>query len=168
MAGTLKKLAMCALMTWSAGAMAQDAAPAPAAEPVKAPSADAVRDTWNYFYKAQGQGPVLVEAKLCTEVGKEGPSKFECTVEVPAEGVKANTSVMVWQSYLVPQGDSIEDLMVQTRQGNVVRETKDVKVKGEGWRARQWTGVRLSKPGDWTVSILRGEQVLKSFNVKVL
>lgn len=168
MAGTLKKLAMCALMAWSGGAMAQDAASAPAAEPVKAPSADAVRDTWNYFYKAQGQGPVLVEAKLCTEVGKEGPNKFECTVEVPAEGVKANTSVMVWQSYLVPQGDSIEDLMVQTRQGNVVRETKDVKLKGEGWRARQWTGVRLSKPGDWTVSILRGEQVLKSFNVKVL
>src|SRR5689334_7402681 len=109
MTGTLKKLAMCALMAWGGGAMAQDAAPAPAAEPVKAPSADAVRDTWNYFYKAQGQGPVLVEAKLCTEVGKEGPNKFECTVEVPAEGVKANTSVMVWQSYLVPQGDSIED-----------------------------------------------------------
>ncbi|ATB35524.1 hypothetical protein CYFUS_000937 [Cystobacter fuscus] len=168
MAGTLKKLAMCALMAWGGGAMAQDAAPAPAAEPVKAPSADAVRDTWNYFYKAQGQGPVLVEARLCTEVGKEGPNKFECTVEVPAEGVKANTSVMVWQSYLVPQGDSIEDLMVQTKQGNVVRETKDVKVKGEGWRSRQWTGVRLSKAGDWTVSILRGDQVLKTFNVKVL
>ncbi|OJH36357.1 hypothetical protein [Cystobacter ferrugineus] len=168
MAGTLKKLAMCALMAWGGGAMAQDAAPAPAAEPVKAPSADAVRDTWNYFYKAQGQGPVLVEAKLCTEVGKEGPNKFECTAEVPAEGVKANTSVMVWQSYLVPQGDSIEDLMVQTKQGNVVRETKDVKVKGEGWRSRQWTGVRLGKAGDWTVSILRGEQVLKTFNVKVL
>jgi predicted secreted hydrolase len=168
MAGTLKKLAMSALMAWGGGAMAQDAAPVPAAEPVKAPSADAVRDTWNYYYKAQGQGPVLVEAKLCTEVGKEGPNKFECTAEVPPEGVKANTSVMVWQSYLVPQGDSIEDLMVQTKQGNVVRETKDVKIKGEGWRSRQWTGVRLGKAGDWTVSILRGDQVLKTFNVKVL
>jgi len=166
MAGTLNKLAMCALMTWGGVAMAQEAAPAQ--EPVKAPSSDAVRDTWNYFYKGQGQGPVLVDAKLCTEVAKDGPNKFECIAEASPDGVKAGSNVMLWQSYLVPQGDSIEDLMVQVKQGNVVRETKDVKIKGEGWRARQWTGVRLSKPGDWTVSILRGEQVLKSFNVKVL
>ena len=168
MAGNLKKLAMCAVVAFGGMAMAQEAAPAPAQEPVKAPSADAVKSTWDYFYKGQTQGPVLVEAKLCTEVAKEGPNKFECTAEVPAEGVKANTTVMVWQSYLVPQGDTVEDLMVQVKQGNVVRETKDVKVKGEGWRARQWTGVRLNKAGDWSVVIMRGDQVLKAINVKVL
>jgi hypothetical protein len=169
MAGNLKKLAMCAVVAFGGVAMAQDAAPAaPAAEPVKAPSGDAVKSTWDYFYKAQGQGPVLVEAKLCTEVAKDGPNKFECTAEVAPEGVKANTTVMVWQSYLVPQGDTVEDLMVQTKLGNVVRETKDVKVKGEGWRARQWTGVRLNKAGDWTVNIMRGDQVLKTISVKVL
>ena len=83
-------------------------------------------------------------------------------------GFKAGTTVMLWQSYLVPQGDSIEDLMVQVKQGNVVRETKDVKIKGEGWRSRQWTGVRLNKAGDWTVTIMRGDQELKSIKVKVL
>jgi len=169
MAGNLKKLAMCAVVAFGGVAMAQDAAPAaPAAEPVKAPSGDAVKSTWDYFYKAQGQGPVLVEAKLCTEVAKDGPNKFECTAEVAPEGVKANTTVMVWQSYLVPQGDTVEDLMVQTKLGNVVRETKDVKVKGEGWRARQWTGVRLNKAGDWSINIMRGDQVLKTISVKVL
>ena len=165
----LKQLTMCALVAVGGQALAQDAAApaeAPAHEPVKVPDARGVLDTWNYFYKGQGQGPVLVEARLCTEVGKEGASKFECTVEVPAEGVKANTTVMVWQAYLLPQGDA-EDIMVQTKLGNVVRETKDVKVKGDGWRSRQWTGVRLNKAGDWTVSILRGEQVLKTMNVKV-
>lgn len=171
MKGKLKWLAMCAGMMVGAGALAQEPSPAaaaPAHEPQKAPSADAVRDTWNYFYKGQGQGPVLVEAKLCTEVGKEGANKFECVAEVPPEGIKANSNVMVWQSYLVPQNDSIEDLMVQVKQGNTVRETKDVKIKGEGWRSRQWTGVRLSKPGDWSIVILRGDQVLKTLNVKVL
>ncbi len=124
MAGELKRLAVCAVMTCGMGALAQEAtASAPAAEPQKVPGADAVRDTWNYFYKGQGQGPVLVEAKLCTEVGKEGATKFECTAEVPAEGIKAGSTVMVWQSYLVPQGDTVEDLMVQTKQGSVVRET---------------------------------------------
>ncbi len=170
MAGNLKKLAMCAVVAFGGVAMAQDAATeaAPAQEPVKVPSSDAVKSTWDYFYKGQGQGPVLVDAKLCTEVAKDGPNKFECTAEVAPEGVKANTTVMVWQSYLVPQGDTVEDLMVQTKLGNVVRETKDVKVKGEGWRARQWTGVRLNKAGDWTVNIMRGDQVLKTISVKVL
>jgi hypothetical protein len=165
MAGNLKKLAVCAVVAFGGVAVAQDEQPAH--EPVQVPSSDAVKSTWDYFYKGQGQGPVLVEAKLCTEVAKEGPNKFECIAEVGPEGVKAGKPVMLWQSYLVPQGDSIEDLMVQVKQGNVVRETKDVKVKGEGWRARQWTGVRLNKAGDWNVSVLRGDQVLKSIDVKV-
>ncbi|MBZ4375352.1 hypothetical protein [Corallococcus sp. AS-1-6] len=158
---------LCAVLGVAAVAGAQEAA-APAAEPVKAPSADAVRDTWNYFYKAKGQGPVLVDAKLCTEVPKEGPNKFECTAEVGPEGVKAGTPLYMWQSYLVPQGDSIDDITVQVKQGATVRETKDVKVKGEGWRSRQWTGVRLAKPGAWTVSVMRGDQVLKEVQVKAL
>jgi hypothetical protein len=166
----LTRSVVCAALTLSSVALAQDAAPsaAPTGTPVNKPTADAVRDTWNYFYKGQGQGPVLVEAKLCTEVAKDGPNKFECTAEVdPAAGVKANTNVMLWQSYLVPQNDSIEDLAVQVKQGNTVRETKDVKVKGDGWRARQWTGVRLNKPGSWTITVMQGDKTLKELQVKV-
>ena len=167
----LTRTVVVAALTLSPVALAQDAAPAaaPTGTPAAKPGADAVKSTWDYFYKGQGQGPVLVEAKLCTEVGKEGANKFECTAEVdPAAGVKANTpNVVLWQAYLVPQGDSVEDIMVQVKQGNTVRETKDVKVKGEGWRARQWTGVRLNKPGSWTVSVMRGDEVLKEIQVKV-
>jgi hypothetical protein len=166
----LTRSVVFAALSLSPVALAQDAAPSPAptGTPVAKPNADAVRDTWNYFYKGQGQGPILVEAKLCTEVAKDGPNKFECTVEVdPAAGVKANTNVMLWQSYLVPQNDSIEDISVQVKQGTTVRETKDVKVKGDGWRARQWTGVRLNKPGAWTVSVMHGDKLLKEIQVKV-
>ncbi len=132
------------------------------------PSADAVRDTWNYFYKGQGQGPILVEAKLCSEVAKEGPDRFECMVEVsPASGVKAGATLFLWQAYLVPQGDAIEDLKVETKLGSTVTESKDVRVKGEGWRARQWTALRLDKPGAWTVSVVHGKQTLKEIRVEV-
>lgn len=58
-------------------------------------------------------------------------------------------------------GRRVEDLTVQLKQGNTVRETKDVKVKGESWRTRTWTGVRIAKPGEWTISVMRGEQLLK-------
>jgi hypothetical protein len=166
---TLIRSVVCAALTLSPVALAQDEAPtaAPTGTPVSKPSSDSVKSTWEYFYKGQGQGPVLVDAKLCTEVAKEGPNKFECIAEVNLnEGVKAGTSVMLWQAYLVPQGDT-EDLMVQVKQGNTVRETRDVKVKGEGWRSRQWTGVRLNKPGSWTVSVLRGDETIKEIPIKV-
>jgi hypothetical protein len=165
MARTLSRSALALSLTLGAlPALAQ----APAAAPAARPSPQAVQSTWDYFYRGQGQGPLLVELKLCLEVGKEGPQRFECTQEAPADGVKAGTPVMVWQSYLVPQGDTVEDITVQVKQGNTIRETKDVRLKGEGWRARQWVGVRFSKPGAWSVTVLRGEQVLRTLDVKVL
>ena len=106
----------------------------PAAAPVPAPSAAAVKSTWDYFYKGKGQGPVLVELKLCTEVGKDGPQRFECTQEVPAEGVKAGTPVMVWQSYLVPQGDVVDDITVQVRQPSPTSFTSFVSRTVLPWR----------------------------------
>ncbi|WP_224363690.1 hypothetical protein [Hyalangium versicolor] len=154
-------------------ALAQDAAqpatpPAAPATPVNKPSADAVRDTWNYFYKGQGQGPILVDLKLCTEVGKEGPTKFECIGEIdPAAGVKANTTITVLQNYLVPQNDTVEDVALQTKQGATVRETKDVKLKSEGWRSIRWNSVRLTKAGAWTISVIRGDETLKEIQIKV-
>ena len=144
------------------------ALPALAQAPAARPSPEAVKSTWDYFYRGQGQGPVLVELKLCLEVDKEGPNRFECTKEAPAGGVKAGTPVLVWQSYLVPQGDSADDLTVQVKQGATLRETRDVTLKGEGWRSRQWVGVRLTKPGAWSISVLRGDKVLRTLDVKVL
>lgn len=140
--------------------------PAPAPSNVTKPSPDAVKSVWDFFYKGKGAGVVLADAKLCTKVGKEGETKFECTEEVGPEGVKAGSTVMVWQAYLVPQGDAVEDITIQLKQGDTVRETKDVAVKGEGWRARTWTGLRLPKAGDWTIVIARGSDTLKTFNVK--
>ena len=142
--------------------------PAHAQGPVQRPSPEAVKSTWDYFYRAQGQGPLLVELKLCLEVAKDGPRRFECALEAPAGGIKAGTPVMVWQSYLLPQGDSAEDLTVQVKQGGTIRETRDVTLKGEGWRSRQWVGVRLTKPGAWSISVLRAGQVLRTLDVKVL
>jgi hypothetical protein len=148
------------------------AEPPPASTPpaaaVTRPSAEAVKQTWDYFYRGQGQGPVLIDAILCVDVAKDGPNKYECVGPLdPAAPVKVGAPVTLWQSYLVPQGDTVEDLTVQVKQGSVVRETKDVKVKGDGWRARQWTALKLTKPGEWTINLMRGEQVLKSFTLKV-
>ncbi|MBS2032859.1 MAG: hypothetical protein JST54_33605 [Deltaproteobacteria bacterium] len=132
------------------------------------PTGDQVKAVWDFFEHGQGQGPVLGEGKLCTEISKGGDNKNECTAEVPAEGVKAGTIVYVWQAYMVPEKDEVKDLSVQVKQDNTIRETKDVDViKGTYWRQRTWSGVKLAKAGNWTISIMRGDKTLKSWSVKV-
>src|SRR5687767_665624 len=87
-------------------ALAQDAAKAPAApqaqaqaavtqaarEAVKVPATDAVRETWQYFFRGQGQGPVLAEAKLCSEIGVEGAQRNECLKELAGADAKAGST----------------------------------------------------------------------------
>lgn len=163
------------LLALPAGALAQDAAAQQQAqatvtqvarEAVKVPATDAVRETWQYFFRGQGQGPVLADAKLCARVGVQGAQRNECLEELAGTEAKAGSTVMVWQAYLVPQGDLYEDVMVQLKQGELVRETRDVKLKGEGIRYRIATYVRLpAKPGAYTIAILRGGQELRRFQV---
>ncbi|MBN1206424.1 MAG: hypothetical protein JXB05_16050 [Myxococcaceae bacterium] len=162
----LTRSVVFAALSLSPVALAQDEAPS--AAPAAKPSADAAKSTVDYYLKGQGGGPIILDAKLCTEVGKqEGSTKNECIAEVDtAAGVKANSRVTLWLSYLVPQGDTYEDVQLQVKQGDTVRETKDLILK-EGLRSRQWPGVRLNKPGNWTVTLSRGDEILKELQVKV-
>lgn len=132
------------------------------------PDPEAVQAVWGFYYGGKGLGLVLADTRLCTKINKDGPHKFECADEVDAGSVKVGTTITVWQAYLVPQGDSIDDITVQLKQGDTVRETKDVKVNGDSWRTRIWTTFRLPKPGDWTIVIARGPAVLKTLTVKAI
>jgi len=143
-----------------------EAAPAKEEAPAKKPQADAVKAVWDFYMKGKGGGVVLADAKACNKVGKEGDTKFECTEEIGPEGVKAGTNILIWQAYLIPQGDTVDDITLQVKQGDTVRETKDISVKGDYWRTRTWTGVRIPKAGDWTIVLSRGNETLKSLNVK--
>jgi len=140
--------------------------PAKVEAPVKKPSAETVKAVWDFYMKGKGGGVVLADARACAKVAKEGDAKFECIEEIGPEGVKAGTSILVWQAYLIPQGDTVENLTLQLKQGDVVRETKDIPIKGDYWRARTWTGVRIPKPGDWTLVLSHGNETLKTINVK--
>jgi hypothetical protein len=148
-----------------------EAAPAPAdaaaapAMPVEKPTPEGVRAFWNFYFNGKGQGLVLADAKLCLEVAKDGPQKSECVKEVPAEGVKPGTMVNVWQAYLVPSGDQIEDMSIQLKLGDQIRETKDVKINGSSIRWRSWNAFRIPKAGKWTLTIMRGSETLKSLEL---
>lgn len=131
-----------------------------------APTAEEVKKVWDFYFKGQGQGLVLVEAIPCLEVAKDGEQKSECVKEVPAEGVKAGTTIFIWQAYVLPSKDVVEDVSIQVKLGDQVRETKDVsKLEGSSIRTRTWTGVTLKKAGNYTFLIQRGGDTLKTISV---
>jgi hypothetical protein len=49
---------------------------------------------------------ILVEARLCTGIGQEDATRFECLKEIPGT-VKTGTTVVVWKAWLVPQGKTV-------------------------------------------------------------
>lgn len=134
-----------------------------------APDAEQVRRAWYHHYQGQGRPPLLVEAKPCLEVDtkKGSESRFECTRIVDAP-VPNKTTVHLWTAWFLAQGDKHEDLMVQFLHGTTVRTTRDVKLEGQSFRTRHYTGVTLNKPGDWTIILRRGDQELHRETVKVL
>lgn len=133
-----------------------------------APEPEQVRRAWYHHYFGQGRAPLLVEAKACLEVDdkKGSATRFECLR--PVEGPVPNkTTVHLWTAWLLAQGDKHEDLMVQFLHGDVVRTTRDVKLEGQSFRTRNYTGARLDKPGTWSIVLRRGDQELHRARVVV-
>ena len=133
----------------------------------EAPTPDEARKVFDFMEKGQGQGVVLVDAKLCNEIPKKGDHAAECTEELTSE-VPAGAKVDVWISYLVPKGDTVTDVSVQVKEGDKVRETKDIdKLEGKGYLQRTWTAFTPKKAGTWSAVIVRGEKELKTLTIKV-
>ncbi|MDJ0885288.1 MAG: hypothetical protein QNJ48_14070 [Desulfobacterales bacterium] len=117
------------------------------------PSADDVRRVVDYYYRGQGQGVVLAQHFLCSEVSTEGADKNECRLKHDLPVVNLASEVMLWMNFLVPSGDQGDLLLLFSRQGRV-RHTATITVKG-AIRFRTWKKIPTDKAGDWTVTILQ-------------
>lgn len=132
------------------------------------PDPEQVRRAWYHHYQGQGRAPLLVEAKACLEVDakKGSDTRFEC-LRAALGPVPNKTTVHLWTAWLVAQGDKHEDLVVQFLHGDVVRTTRDVKLEGQSFRTRHYTGAQLNKPGEWSIVLRRGDQELHRERVVV-
>src|SRR5262245_18292208 len=129
---------------------------------VAQPSPDQIKSVWDYYQKGQGKGPILGDAVLCKTVEQKAKdTKFECTEPLGDSAAKGDT-VNVWVAFLVPKDDVIETVTVQAVLDGQVRETKDLKLKGESMRSRTWTAFTLKKLGKWEFTIQDGEKTLKT------
>jgi hypothetical protein len=132
---------------------------------ISQPSPESIKSVWDHFYKGQGKGAVLGEAILCKKVEqKVKETKFDCVEEMGESAAKGDT-VNVWVAFLVPKDDMIETITVQALHEGQIRETKDLKLKGESPRTRTWSAFTLKKAGKWEFKIQDGDKVLKTLSI---
>ena len=117
------------------------------------PSAEEVQKVVGYYYRGQGQGVILADHFLCTEVATEGADKNDCRMRHDLPVISQEDEVLVWMNFLVPNTDTADILILFARQGHV-RHTAQVAVKG-AIRFRTWKKIPTDKAGDWTVTILQ-------------
>lgn len=132
---------------------------------VAQPAPDQVKAVWEHFQKGQGKGVILGDAVLCKTVEQKAKeTKFECAEAYGDSAAKGDT-VNVWVAFLVPKDETIETVTVQALLDGQIRETKDLKLKGESMRTRTWTAFTLKKAGKWEFKIMDGDKTLKTLSL---
>ncbi len=117
------------------------------------PAPEEVKRVLDYYYHGKGLGPVLLEAKVCRDVQREGDEKNECAGDISAEVIKKGESLYLWMAYIVPSGDEPQNVIVQFENGGVTRMVKNLQVTGQ-LRYRTWLKVTFDKAGSWKAKII--------------
>jgi hypothetical protein len=68
--------------------------------------------------------------------------------------------------WLVPAGDTYEDVEVQFLHDGKLRSTQDVKLAGV-FRTRGWRSNSVTRPGAWQIRVVRGGQTLGEVSFQV-
>jgi len=117
------------------------------------PAPEEVKRVLEYYYHGQGMGPVLLDAKVCRDVQREGDEKNECAGDVSTEVIKKGESLFLWMAYIVPSGDEPQNIIVQFENGGVTRMVKNLQVTGQ-LRYRTWLKATFDKAGSWKARII--------------
>lgn len=144
------------------GACADDAARAIAA----GPTADEINKVTAYYLKGKDAGPILIEFRLCGEIGKSPEGKNTCEAELGDTAAKGD-QVNAFIRFFAPRGGKYDDLKVRFVKNGEVQSTSDFTV-GESWTGyTNYKRTKVGKPGTWDVEVLQGDRLLakKTLNV---
>jgi len=118
------------------------------------PTSQEVKKVLDFYYDGKGLGVVLIEAKMCRDIEREGDQKNECSGQIAAgEAITKDEAAYLWMSYMVPSGDEKQKIIVQFDNGGVTRSVKDMEVSGS-LRFRTWRKVVFDRAGQWTAKIV--------------
>jgi hypothetical protein len=117
------------------------------------PAPEQALDVVNYYFNGKGQGALLMDYRMCSEVAPEGEDKNECRRSADAMAIPQGEDVLLWMSFLVPADDQAS-ILVSFSRNDRVRKTAEVNLKG-AIRFRTWKTIPTDKPGQWTVTIVQ-------------
>ncbi len=117
------------------------------------PAPQQALDVVDYYFNGKGQGAVLMEYSICSEVAPEGEDKNECRKPSDAMAIPLGEETFLWMNFLVPADDQAS-ILVSFSRNERVRKTADVRLKG-AIRYRTWKNIPTDKPGKWTVTIVQ-------------
>ena len=117
------------------------------------PGAQDTRTVVHYYFNGQGQGAVLMDYRVCSEVAPEGEDKHECRRQLDAAAIPLGEEAFLWMNFLVPAEDQA-DILISYARNERVRKTADVTLKG-AIRFRTWKRIPTDKPGKWAVTIVQ-------------
>ena len=126
-----------------------------------APSAEATKSFIEYFNS--GSEAVLFDAKLTSKVEDRMP-----TDEITETAV--GSVVSIWVNFMIPKNATDNSYKAVFRKGDTTLKTKTFELSGGQWGNlgyRSWSSKGLHSAGDYTVEILKGDAVVKTFNITV-
>jgi hypothetical protein len=117
------------------------------------PAPQQALDVVNYYFNGKGQGVLLMEYRICSEIATEGEDKNDCRQSSDAAAIPLGEEAFLWMNFLVPT-DEQASILVSFSWNDRVRKTAEVNLKG-AIRYRTWKKIPTNKPGRWTVTILQ-------------
>lgn len=118
---------------------------------ISVPTPEETRSVLDHYWN--GDTPVLVEYKFCSDIVREGDEKNNCAVEVDPKMLQSGETVYLWMNYMVPQNTEHNISILFTRNGRP-EKTKNLKITGS-LRYRTWTLLPTDKAGTYNVQIDR-------------
>ena len=116
------------------------------------PTPEAAMSFLNFYYKGQGQGVVLADIKISTEIVEN-----ECVDTVAIDSLKNGIQYYLWMLYVVPKDDQVDDIIIHFNYGGLTRFTRDVSVRGS-IRYRTWKSFILNRSGKWEIKVLHDRE----------
>ena len=128
-------------------------------------TSEAAKSFIDFYFNGQGQGVVLADMKICMEIVEN-----ECSEEVSPIALQQGVTYSVWMMFVVPQGDEIDDIIVQYNSGGITRKSSTASVKGSV-RYRTWKSFTANRAGNWDIVVLHDKggdvQTLKTITATV-
>lgn len=133
------------------------------------PSPEEAQRFLDFYYNGQDRGVVLAEARICTDVPRDGDRAYACVGEVTTDAVQTNQPYYLRMVFVVPQGMTDVPIVVQYTHQGTTRDEDEVTVSGS-IRYRTWTVFTLREAGPWQLQIARatdtGPERLRTLDVQ--